>query len=425
MPFVVTMPKLTPTMEEGTIARWVKKEGDFVEADEVLLEIATDKATVEHNALDEGYLRRILVGDGNEAQVNQPIAIFTADKEESIEGFEVETPPPPAAPAEEVKEEVVGKTAAPAATAMATPGVAPPPPLEGYALKAAEPTTRVLASPLAKKIALDKGLDLTTITGSGPGGRIVEKDLVHAQPAGLATFGSQAQPTVAPGTFESEKLTPMRKVIGQRLQQSKTFIPHFYVTDEANAGPMWEAREQLKTYGQKISFNDLVMRAVALVLREMPVINSGYNSVDDTIIRYKTVDVCVAVSIPDGLITPIVRHADYKNIGQISAEVKDLATRARHGQLDPEEYTGGSFTVSNLGMYGISDFVGVINPPQGALLAVGGIKSAPIVEDGQVVPGRTMRLTLSADHRVIDGAEAAQFVARLRHLLENPSGLLL
>ncbi len=426
MPFTVTMPKLTPTMEEGTIVKWNKAVGDRVEAGDTLLEIATDKASVEHDALDEGYLRQILVHPDDEVRVGQPIAVFTEEKDESIEGYtpegvaqdEKET-----APVEEVKESAPKATSRATGDGLAQPAIAPAPPLEHYHFAAAEPRDRIAASPLAKKLAAEKQLDLSAIAGSGPGGRVVARDIETAPAAGRVAFGSQARPSLPPGTYEEEKLSPMRRTVGQRLQEAKTFIPHFYVTQEIDAAPLVALRAQLKEYGLRVSINDFVVRATALALREKPALNSGYNSANNTLIRFKTIDISIAVALPEGLITPIVRHADFKNVGQIGAEIRELAGRARQGKLDPEEYTGGSISISNLGMYGVSDFVAVINPPQAAIIAVGGILDVPVVKGGEIVPGKTMALTVSADHRVLDGAVVADFLVTLKTLLENPAGL--
>jgi pyruvate dehydrogenase E2 component (dihydrolipoamide acetyltransferase) len=231
-------------------------------------------------------------------------------------------------------------------------------------------------------------------------------------------------PTTPPGTFEEIPTSPMRKVIGQRLQQSKSFVPHFYVRQEIDAEPLIGAREQLKNGGMKITFNDLIIRASALALRECPEVNSGFNSVTQSIIMFKTIDISIAVSMEGGLITPIVRHADYKNVGEISVEVKELADRARQNKLQPNEYKGGSFTISNLGMFGVSDFVAIINPPQSAILAVSGIEDCVRWKNDAAVPGKKMNLTLSSDHRVIDGALAAKFMKTLQKYLENPAILL-
>ena len=415
-----TMPKLSPTMEEGTIAKWHKKEGDFVKSGELLLEIMTDKATVEHTALDAGYLRQILVKEGETARMNDPIAVFTDTKDEKFELPVKEVVP---SKGERV---VMAKVDQKAAVTVSGPSHVPEAPLQGYSFEGQrEAQERVVASPLAKKLAKEKGLDLTTVKGSGPGGRVTSQDLERAQPEGIVTFGRNEVPREVPGSYEERALSPMRKVIAKRLQESKMFIPHFYLTQKVNAEGMIGLREQLKAHDLKITFNDLIIRAAALALRKHPKLNAGFNSLNNTLIQFKTVDIAVAVSIEDGLITPIVRHADYKNLGEISTEVKLLAQKAQAGKLKETEYKGGSFCISNLGMYGITEFVAVINPPQAAILAVGGIVDEPIVEKGQVVAGKVLTLTLSADHRVVDGADAAEFMKTVQHLLENPAGLLL
>jgi pyruvate dehydrogenase E2 component (dihydrolipoamide acetyltransferase) len=433
MPFTLTMPKLSPTMEEGTIAKWRKKEGDDVKSGDVLFEVATDKATVEHSAIDEGFLRKILVQEGESAIVNQAVAIFTEKREESIEGYKPEGEIPKAVQPKAVQEEapsketvlVAAKPSAPGA--MIQPAFIPEPPLAKYIFSTpqTEIEGRIAASPLAKKIAKEKGIDLSTVKGTGPQGRIMSRDLDLGQSAGAVTFGRREAPAFIPGTYEEIPLSSVRKIIGQRLQESKTFIPHFYTTQEILADKMVSLRAELATASLKVSYNDFVLRASALALREHPNVNAGFNSVNQALIRFKTIDISVAVSVPAGLITPILRHADFKNLGQLSLEMKVLAAKARDGKLQKEEYTGGSFTVSNLGMFGISEFVAIINPPQAAILAVGGIEDRAVVKEGQVVAGKTMRVTLSADHRVLDGADAAKFLKTLQKYLENPSLLLL
>jgi pyruvate dehydrogenase E2 component (dihydrolipoamide acetyltransferase) len=340
---------------------------------------------------------------------------------------ELSTPPAKDLPAKEAFSAKETTPAPKASGAMQQPAFIPEPPLAKYFFLGpqGEVTGRIPVSPLAKKIAKEKGIDLTTVKGSGSNGRVMSRDLDLAQPATVVTFGRRETPTTLPGTYEEVPLSAMRKVIAQRLQESKTFIPHFYCTQEISADKMVSLRAELAVEGLKVSFNDFVLRASALALREHPNVNSGFNSVSNSLIRFKTIDISVAVSIEAGLITPIVRHADYKNLGQISQEVKLLAARAREGKLSREEYIGGSFTLSNLGMFGISEFVGIINPPQAAILAVGGIEDKPVVKDHQIVPGKTLKLTLSADHRVLDGADAAKFLKTLQKYLENPSLLLL
>ena len=413
-------------MEEGSIAKWHKKEGDKVNSGDVLVEVATDKATVEYNALDEGYLRKILIPNGGHAIVNQPIAIFTESANESIEGYKPEGTQPVAAKKEEAAAPVAKPTAAPTTASMQQPAFVPESPLEGYQFEfpTGEATKRIPASPLAKKLAKEKGLDMTTVKGTGPGGRITSRDLDLAQPDQNVSFSRRQLPTIAPGTFEEVALSPMRKVIAQRLQQAKSFIPHIYVRQEVDAEPLFLAREQLKSGNVKATFNDFIIRACALALREHPNINSGFNSVNQSIILFKTVDIAVAVTVEGGLITPIIRHADYKNVGEISVEVKELAIRAKLGKLQPDEYKGGSFTISNMGMLGVTDFAAIINPPQSCILAIGGIEDCPRVKNGQVVAGKRMNLILSADHRVVDGAEAAKFIKTVQKILENPALLL-
>ena len=296
--------------------------------------------------------------------------------------------------------------------------------MERYEFSSKEAKSRISASPLAKKMAKVKGLDLSTVKGSGPGGRVTSRDLDLAQPDQTVTFSRKEIPTIVPGTYEETALSPMRRVIAERLQQAKSFIPHIYVRQEINAAPLFEAREQLKRGGLKITFNDFCIRASALALREYPGMNSGFNSVNQSIILFKTVDISVAVTVEGGLITPIIRHADYKNLGEISVEVKELAARAKEGKLNPEEYKGGSFTISNMGMYGITDFCAIINPPQASILAIGSIEECARVENGVISAGKKMGLVLSADHRVVDGAEAAQFLKTIQKFLENPSLLL-
>lgn len=420
MPITITMPKLSPTMEEGMIVKWHKKVGDKVEAGALLLEVATDKATVEYNALDEFFLREILVAEGKSAVINQPIAIGTATANEP---YEVPKPEgaKPAMPTQ--KTDAPKAPAAPAPTAP-VPQFAPEPPLQGYKFSFPTGEGRTAASPLAKKIAKEKGIDLTTVKGTGPGGRVTSDDLNLAQPDLPVTFGRRELPTDVPGSYEEIALTPMRKAVGQRLQQSKSSIPHFYITQEIDAEPMIALREQLKEGGLKVTYNDFVLRACAVALRQHPEVNSGFDSTKQSIIQFKTVDISVAVSIEGGLITPIVRHADYKNIGELSAEVKALAARAKEGKLEPHEYKGGSFTISNLGMYGVSEFIAVINPPQAAILAIAGIEPCARIRGKEVVAGQRMNITLSADHRVVDGSDGAKFLQTVKKFLENPALLL-
>lgn len=426
MPFTLTMPKLSPTMQEGNITKWHKKVGDKVVPGDLLVEIATDKATVEYEAIDEGFIRKILLAEGASGIVNQPMAIMSEKPNENIEGYIPEGTMPKTKEAPVEKKGETTTHTAPAPTAPSLPGFTPLPPLQNYEFEFPTDSIpkRVPASPLAKKMAKEKGLDITTVKGSGPGGRVTSHDLNLAQSDQLVTFGRREKPTITPGTYEEVALSPMRKVIAQRLQAAKNAIPHIYVHQEIDAHPLFNAREQLKNGNLKVSINDFIIRATALALKEHPNCNSGFNSANQSILLFKTIDISVAVSIEGGLITPIIRHADYKNIGEISMEVKSLAAKAKSGKLDPQEYQGGSFTISNMGMYGISDFCAIINPPQAAILAVGGIEDCPCVKNGQIVVGKKMHLVVSADHRVIDGAEAAKFLKTIQKYLENPALLL-
>lgn len=384
MPFAITMPKLSPTMTSGTVAKWHVKEGDKVEVGDVLLEVATDKATVEHSAIDEGYVRKIIVAEGQEAEVNVPIALMSEKPDESIEGFEIAPPKKEmAAPVRETK----------------------------MVVQQEKTGGRVKASPLAKKLARSQGIDLARLQGSGPGGRIMKRDL-----------GSQA-----PVAIEGAKniaLSQMRRVIARRLQEAKATIPHFYLTQEIDADLLVDTRGKMEAGDLKITYNDFVIRACALALKEHPVVNSGFDPVGEAILQFEAIDISVAVTLPEGLITPIVKGADTLGLKEISTEVKRLVEKAKSGKLLPAEFQGGSFTVSNLGMFGVSEFSAIINPPQGAILAVGGIFDAPVVRKGMIEAGKRMRVTLSCDHRVIDGVAGALFLKRLRELLENPALLV-
>ncbi|MEZ5314752.1 MAG: dihydrolipoamide acetyltransferase family protein [Chlamydiales bacterium] len=421
MPFTVIMPKLSPTMEEGIIAKWHKKEGDFVKADELLLEITTDKATIEYHALDEGWLRKILLLNGSIGLVNQPIAIFTEIKDESIEGFSPNPSPDLNEKKEEKKEQTILSSPI-TSHAIQQPIFIPEPPLK----KVLKPITKKNSvSPLARRLAEEHHLDLTTVKGSGPYGRITSKDLKMAQPIGLVNFKTQELPSLPAGSYEEKALTPMRKIIGERLQKSKSFIPHFYVKQIINAEPIVILRKQLKKLNLNMTFNDIIIKSCALALSKHMEINTGFNTVNATLIQFKTIDISVAVAVKEGLITPIIRHANYKNLQEISVEMQMLAEKAQKNQLKEEEYKGGSFTLSNLGMCGITEFTAILNPPQGAILAVGAIEDRAVVKDGSVVAGKTLSLTLSVDHRVIDGQPAADFMKTLQFLLENPIAILI
>lgn len=426
MPFTLTMPKLSPTMEDGMIVKWHKKEGEQIVAGDLLLEIATDKATVEHNALDEGWLRKIIVPEGGQASVNQPIAICTENAEESIEDYKL---PDASLPPASEKEAVSTKNAPTGIVAEKELQNFPPvsfeqPVVSAHTAPAAVTPNRVIASPLAKKLAKAQNLDLSTVKGSGPGGRIVKRDLAQAQPLAGSALRS-TRPQIPAGSFTEILLTPMRKVIAKRLQEAKATIPHFYVQQNINAEGLIAVREQLKLFGHHVTYNDLAIKACALALNRHPDVNSGFDAAKNCLLRFQTVDIAVAVGTEGGLVTPIVTYADCKTVLEISAEVKSLAAKAKEGKLQPKEYQGGSFTISNLGMYGVHSFNAILNPPQAAILAVSGIQDAAVIKNGCVIPGKTMTITLSVDHRAIDGVAAAQFIRTVQKYLENPAALLL
>ena len=425
---LLKMPKLSPTMETGTLVKWLKKAGDEIHFGDVLLEISTDKAVLEHTASEDGWLLEILVKEGTKIPVGAPIAVFSTEKNVTYDLKQLL--PSQEAVSTDEPTQIVPNTSSQqdnshyAGPSMAIVGFRPEPPLT-TPLTIKNPGDPVSASPLAKKLAKEQNLDLSGVAGSGPGGRIVKKDLEKAPPLRIAGFGYPEAPEVNPGTYVEEPLSPIREAISKRLQAAKTFIPHFYVRQRIYASPLLALLKELQAQNIKLSINDCIVRACALALKEFPEINSGFNSVDNTIIRFSTIDISIAVAIPDGVITPIIRCADRKNVGMISAEIKALAARAKQSALKEEEYKGGSFCISNLGMTGISDFTAILNPPQAAILAVGSVEEQPIVLNGELDVGSTCMLTLSVDHRVIDGYPAAMFMKRLQKLLEAPSVLLL
>ncbi|MDB6081520.1 MAG: pdhC [Chlamydiia bacterium] len=418
MPFTLTMPKLSPTMVEGTITKWHKKPGEYVEADELLLEVATDKATVEYNALDAGWIRKVMVPEGKKAQVNEPLAILTEKEKETIDGYEPEGETPPQQAKQPITSHEKPKAATLKAIAPTPAKPTTPAPTQTAASRPnpqsqqSQKSARVLASPLAKTLARDRGVDINQLKGTGPHGRIMSRDLDQE------VTHSETQ-NVSHEVIE-ETLTPMRRVIGERLQYSKSTIPHFYITQEIDVESLVKFREETKKVELGLTVNDFIIKAVAVALRKHPQVNSGFNPENQTILRYPTVDLAVAVTIAGGLITPIVRQADTKSLQALSQEIKALAAKAKEGKLQPSEYEGGSFTISNLGMYGVTSFQAIVNPPQAAILAVGTVQDRPVVKNGQVVTGKVLSITLSCDHRVVDGAEGAQFIQTLKRLIENP-----
>jgi pyruvate dehydrogenase E2 component (dihydrolipoamide acetyltransferase) len=388
MPFTLTMPKLSPTMNDGMIVRWHKKEGDFVEAGDLLVEISTDKATIEYNALDPGYLRKIVAEEGKVIPVNEPLAIFTRVQNESIEAYKPEGVTPPAPPRE--KEE-----AKPTAPPQRAKDMHP---------------SRLIASPLARHIAKEEGIDLEKIKGSGPRGRIMSRDLAGIKEEEKAPISAEKE----------EALTPLRRIIAERMAYSKATIPHFYLLQEVQVDSLVELKEESKKSGDNFTINDFILKACGVALSCHPDINVGFNTDQNKLIRFSSVDIACAVTIPGGLITPVITNADKKPLAEISSEIKALALRAKEGKLKKEEYEGGSFTVSNLGMFGVTVFQAIINPPQGAILSIGSITDRAVVKAGVVTPAKVIMLGLSCDHRAIDGAEGARFLATLKGYLENP-----
>ena len=433
MPIIITMPALSPTMTEGTLAKWIMKEGDAVQSGDMLAEIETDKATMEVEAIDEGVLAKILVPEGTEGvAVNAPIAVLLEDGEDASDIQEaVNAATVGLAPAVEVTTPA-DTNPAPAPHAPATPEAAPAPPADGG--------SRILASPLAKRMATQAGLDLALILGSGPRGRIVKSDIEAVIAAG-GTQASAAAPTpkaavpapvptavpVAPGDqFELEKLSSMRKVIARRMTESKQQAPHFYLTVDCELDALLALRKELNDKADgayKLSINDLVIKAAAVALMKVPDANVGYS--EDGIRRYKNADISVAVATDKGLITPIIRNANGKGLAAISIEMKELAQKANDGKLMPEEYQGGSFSISNLGMFGVKQFDAVINMPQGCILAVGAGEQRPVVKDGALAIATVMSVTISVDHRAVDGAVGAQFLAAFKSLIQDPMTMLL
>ncbi|OWJ68269.1 pyruvate dehydrogenase complex dihydrolipoamide acetyltransferase [Inquilinus limosus] len=439
----ILMPALSPTMTEGTLATWHKKEGDKVKSGDVIAEIETDKATMEVEAVDEGTIGKILVAEGTEnVPVNEIIAILLEEGEDAgaLKGGAA-----PAAAKPEAKAEAPAEPKAEAAPA-AQPAPAAKPAANGH------DDSRVFASPLARRMAQQAGIDLAVLQGSGPHGRIVKADIdaavsggAPAKPAAAAPEAAKpgaapaAAPTAKPASagpnakqladaygipYSEQKHSNMRKTVARRLLESKQTVPHFYLTVDIELDALLKLRKELNDRGDvKLSVNDLIIKAAALALRKVPAANASWT--DDAMINYERVDVSVAVATPGGLITPIIKDADRKGLGTISGEMKDLAARARDGKLKPEEYQGGTFSISNLGMFGVKDFAAIINPPQSCILAVGAGTQQPVVKDGALAIATVMSCTLSVDHRAVDGAVGAEYLAAFRALIEAPLSMML
>ncbi len=416
----VHMEALSPTMEEGQLVQWLKNEGDTIASGDVLAEVETDKATMELVARGDGILRKIFLGAGGTAEVGAVIGVIAAEDEDISEISGVSGAAAPAAAS--VEEAVVSKTDPDPVVEEPTSGTTEVVPL-------ASTGGRVKASPLARRLAEQAGVDISQVPGSGPGGRVVKRDIEAAKASGDATPAPSVAPSWTPdeAEYEDVQTSQMRKTIAKRLITSIGPVPTFYLTVDVDMSRAMEARKSmnamLKTEGAKVSVNDIVLKAVAGALRQHPNCNAQWH--DGFIRRFKAVHIGVAVAVEDGLITPVVRHAHLKGITQIGAEVKELAGRAREKKLKPEEYTGATFSVSNLGMFGIHEFTAIINPPEAGILAVGGIEDTPVAVDGEVVVRPRMRITMSCDHRVIDGAQGSRFLQTLKGMLEEPTAILL
>ncbi|UWR59063.1 pyruvate dehydrogenase complex dihydrolipoamide acetyltransferase [Phaeobacter inhibens] len=440
MPTEILMPALSPTMEEGTLAKWLVKEGDTVASGDLLAEIETDKATMEFEAVDEGVIGKILIPEGSEGvKVNSPIAVLLEDGE-SADDIGT-TPAAPAAAANEAAP-AASEEAAPApaqAAAAATPAPAAPQSADG---------NRIFASPLARRIAADKGLDLAQLNGSGPRGRIVKADVENARPQAAAAPAAAAPATAAAPaaaatptgpsadqvarmyegrTYEEVKLDGMRKTIAARLTEAKQTVPHFYLRRDIQLDALLKFRgelnKQLEGRGVKLSVNDFIIKACALALQAVPDANAVWAG--DRVLKMEASDVAVAVAIEGGLFTPVLQNSDTKSLSTLSTEMKDLAKRARDRKLAPHEYQGGSFAISNLGMFGIDNFDAIVNPPHAGILAVGaGVKKPVVGADGELAVATVMSVTMSVDHRVIDGALGAELLNAIKDNLENPMMML-
>jgi pyruvate dehydrogenase E2 component (dihydrolipoamide acetyltransferase) len=416
----IEMPKLSDTMTEGTLLKWLKKVGDKVEAGDVIAEVETDKATMEMEVFDDGVVHQFLVEPGAKVAIGDKIAVVLEKGEAPPKAGE--------APAPETKKPAAAKGDSKAPEAKAA---APAPAADaGKGKVAAAPGERIKASPLAKKVAAAKGVELSGLAGTGPGGRIVAKD-VEGAPAGAPVAKAAAPVASTPAGAGDQRLplSGMRRVIAERLLASKTTIPHFYLNIDVDAGPLMKFRADANVAteaagGSKLTVNDFILKAVVAAAVKVPAVNASFAG--DAIIQYGSVNLSVAVAVEEGLVTPVIRDAQKKSLREISEAVKDLAGRARNKKLKPEEYQGGTITVSNLGSYGIDSFFAIVNPPQALILAVGAIVKKPVVNaKGEIVVGQRLSIGLSADHRVVDGAVGAQYLGELRKLIESPALMLL
>jgi pyruvate dehydrogenase E2 component (dihydrolipoamide acetyltransferase) len=431
MPSYIEMPKLSDTMTEGTVVKWRKQKGDKVASGDIIAEIETDKATMEMESFDDGILAEIYVPEGGKVAIGQRVAMLLAPGESAPAAGSAPSAPAPQAAAP-----------APAAAPASAPAPEKSAPAPAPAPASENGGTRVKASPLARKVAAEKSVDLSRLSGSGPGGRIVQRDVLGAQggaPAAPARSSAAqapaapaplAVPPTPPGEGDLRiPLTGMRRAIAERLLASKTQIPHFYLNIEVDAADLMRIRTEVNATAEKdgqakLTVNDFVLKAAIVAATHVPKVNASFAG--DSVIQYANVNMAVAVAVEDGLVTPVIREAQKKSLRDINAIVKDLATRARTKKLKPEEYQGGTITVSNLGSYGIESFSAIINPPQSMILSVGAVVKKPVVDaKGQIVAGQRMNIGLSCDHRVVDGAIGAEYLAELRKLIENPALMLI
>jgi len=405
---IVRMPRLSDTMTEGTVAQWHKKVGDPIVEGDLLAEIETDKATMEFESFQEGVLLHIGVEEGATAAVDSILAILGEKGEDVKDLLEADAKPAQVAEVEKPAAVETVSEPTPVEVPVAAPVAAP--------VQTSNTSGRTIASPLAKRLAQEKGLDIATIAGSGDGGRIIKRDVDTYQAPSVYTSVNQE-------SFTEEPVSQMRKVIARRLAESKFSAPHFYLSVSVDMDNAIAARKAINALPDtKVSFNDLVVKACAMALREHPTVNSSWR--EDVIRRNQHVNIGIAVAVDDGLLVPVVRFTDTKSLTSISAEVKEYAQKAKDKKLQPADWEGSTFTISNLGMFGIDEFTAIINSPDACILAVGGIQQIPVVKDGQVVPGNVMKLTLSCDHRVVDGASGAAFLNTLKTYLQNPVTML-
>ena len=480
MAITIEMPKLSDTMEEGVLSAWLVDEGDSVSAGDILAQVETDKATMDLEAFDDGILLRKMIDEGDAVPIGEMIAVLGEEDEdisdlvsdaggsdaspEADASSETEEAPVEEAPVEEATAEEASEEAAEPEAASPDTEAAGGPTGDGeLAERTPEPVPaptdasgeRVKASPLARRVAQEHSLDLGSVDGTGPNGRIVRSDVEAAIEQQEAAPEPSAPETAPPETapepsgdgaptpqpapaesvkidvgYDTESISQMRKAISRRLAQSKFTAPHFYLTIDVDMGHAAEVRAELNERAEekdraRISYNDLITKACALALREHPYVNASYHADEGEIRKYDDVHVGVAVAIDEGLITPVIRNADQKGLTQIAAETREMAEKARDRELQPEDYEGATFTTSNLGMFGIEEFTAILNPPNAAILAIGGIRDEPVVEDGEIVPGKRMKVTLSCDHRVVDGAVGAHFLDTMQGYLEDPMTMLL